>query len=238
MPDSEAAAAAFLSRVLGKESPELHDSAALEASLSWVEGEISIAEADVVSVVEHERESVVGVLDSADELRAELDALREGVHALPYGALCERLQSSVLRVPELRRQLDSSRAELAQLRGLADTSRLLKEYDAAIEQSELGRAAVHLRGVRRQLGALESHDDLRVRPHTSPDHHAPPPASRAMRRQHPAHSPPGPSVRRAPTSSPTSPRASDATRRRCAGWRSGRGPPPRRLPTATIRREP
>ena len=148
-------ASTFLERALGGEV-DVHDDAALHASLSSVDASISTAISEVAGVVEKERESVLGVLGYADELRTELETLRAGVHDLPHEALRTRLEGSVLCLPEMRNKLAASRSAHSDLRSLAWVHARLVDFEAAMGREDLGAAAAHVGGVRARLTELEA----------------------------------------------------------------------------------
>ena len=144
----------LLRTALGGGAPSCKDPAALRLSLDEVTKAIAAAEAEVVAVVEGESQSVSRALSCAQELQSQLGTLQASVDKVPSAALQDRLEASVLRIPELRAKLTRARTSEALLHSLAEVHRVLALFEAAVAMPDLV-AAVELS---RRLG--HARDDL------------------------------------------------------------------------------
>ena len=155
--EAEAALLSYLGSVLGEDAPEDLSGPALRTALTRVEKSIAAAEAEVVQVVEEESALVARVLGGAERLREELAGLTAHVSSIDCDALREKLEATVLRVPTLRKQLETAQTEEMLLGLLGDAHRAFGRFETAMGLNDLGGAADEWCALRTTTETLRAH---------------------------------------------------------------------------------
>lgn len=134
----------FLTASLECVPDNLRDTVALSACLTRIADALVLARSSVLDVVLLQKSGVDKVLLHAEELHAELSALRTRASALSHESIQKKVQSGILQLPSLHAQLESSKFALQLLDALAAIHRRLELFDESLASEDLDGASHHV----------------------------------------------------------------------------------------------